>query len=847
MGYFPGCGGNLRVSSFFIANKITKLNDDSLLHSPRFLDCLSFSFSPPKSSAGYVAGQVMASEFPIQSTLSNIVVLVTNKVEGLDVNEDELKAFEISLGAALANFTVAGYEHVLQNYFSYYTLPDLNNPTQQALLKDQLIHNNKTALINIDYRAPDIVFNGSPPEIDNLMVEFIIDQTDKLNPPSSSLKVVYTGLPVFVRDMKIGVEVDMIKVDGFTAPLALVILMFMLGSVRIMIIPFINIITIFLGSFLVMYPVATYMSVASFAPSLMMSTIIALSVDYSLFLLSRFREERDKGVEPLLAVEVMMQHAGHNVFISGCTIFIAFLGLVFCPLDMLSSVGIGTAVAIFFTIGINLIMTTVWLLTFPDFFGSFWNRKNTRKSLDSEINKPLKSLDDLTDDDSTVFSPFYTALAKCNIKFRWIIVVLVVALAAPTAPYAFNYKRTDSVASITPRGSVSQDGFDLLTKTFGAGVTQPINIIMVTNSTIFSDDFFTNSQAFLDEFALKMPNITGSDGSSVRVKQDAILGFVSSTQSTPEFFIKNILDAPPPYDPEIVGFRTLLVESYNRYVSSNNCSTFVDIRLPVDPMSPEGEEWLKESRKVLSDIIIKYKTQSDSVLGQWIAANSVEFYLGGSSVIIYDAIQAVYNYFPIMVLVTCLIVFVLVSFAFQSIVVSLRAVFTIAITISIVYATGNWTYTAGMLNWMHLPGLSNQGAISWVVPVLQFCVLVGLGLDYDIFLLSRIAEYRDKGYSADESIIHGLDKTGHIITAAGLIMAVAFGGLLFSSISLLNECSYYLVAAVLLDTFLVRTIMVPAIMAILGDVNWWPKYTSFCRKNEEVGNGKDKNYLSMPN
>ena len=100
--------------------------------------------------------------------------------------------------------------------------------------------------------------------------------------------------------------------------------------------------------------------------------------------------------------------------------------------------------------------------------------------------------------------------------------------------------------------------------------------------------------------------------------------------------------------------------------------------------------------------------------------------------------------------------------------------------------------------------------------------MAGLGLDYDIFLLSRVVEYVDNGHSTTDSIIHGLDKTGHIITAAGLIMAVAFGGLLFSNISILNECSFFLVVSVLLDTFLVRSILVPALMAIFGEWNWWP-------------------------
>ena len=119
-----------------------------------------------------------------------------------------------------------------------------------------------------------------------------------------------------------------------------------------------------------------------------------------------------------------------------------------------------------------------------------------------------------------------------------------------------------------------------------------------------------------------------------------------------------------------------------------------------------------------------------------------------------------------------------------------------------------------------------------VTPVMSFSILVGLGLDYDIFLLSRVVEYRDAGFDIRQCIVQGVDKTGNIITAAGLIMAVAFSGLLMSSVGVLNQTSFFMVFAVLLDTFVIRMIMVPAIMGILGEYNWYP-YGFLCHKKED--------------
>ena len=105
---------------------------------------------------------------------------------------------------------------------------------------------------------------------------------------------------------------------------------------------------------------------------------------------------------------------------------------------------------------------------------------------------------------------------------------------------------------------------------------------------------------------------------------------------------------------------------------------------------------------------------------------------------------------------------------------------------------------------------------------MAFSILVGLGLDYDLFLSLRIAEFRRLGFSNTASIRKGVYKTGSIITGAGLIMAIAFFGLTLSSTLTLIEFGFMLCFAVLFDTFLVRTIFLPALLHILGEANWYP-------------------------
>ena len=221
------------------------------------------------------------------------------------------------------------------------------------------------------------------------------------------------------------------------------------------------------------------------------------------------------------------------------------------------------------------------------------------------------------------------------------------------------------------------------------------------------------------------------------------------------------------------------------------------------------------------------------------------FYLAGVPADTHDTIDAVYDYFPIMISITCALVLLFVGIAFKSALIPLRSIVTIALTILWVYGFAVFVYQMGFLEWCGLKGLSGEfKALVSLVPVISFSIIVGIGLDYDIFLLVRVKEFRLSAHSTTDSFARGtlelkklfdknsfffilkskkgLYKTGGIITAAGLIMAIAFGGLLFSNSPEINQLAFFLMFAVLFDTFIVRSILVPILGGILGELNFWP-------------------------
>lgn len=253
------------------------------------------------------------------------------------------------------------------------------------------------------------------------------------------------------------------------------------------------------------------------------------------------------------------------------------------------------------------------------------------------------------------------------------------------------------------------------------------------------------------------------------------------------------------------------------YTSDDHYATVMSVTLNVDPFSEKGLEWLKMARVAIGGMDL----------------GNVQVHIDGSSAIAHDAVDAVYNSFPVMMLTTCGIVFCLIGWYFKSFVAPLRSLLSIGITVSVSFGLAVAVFQNGWLRWVGIT-VSVGGAICWLVPIMAFSILVGLTLDYDVFLISRILEYRLEGYEHKSSIALGLDSTGGVITAAGLIMALAFGSLMGSSNPVLYQWSFLLTTAVLLDTFVVRTCIVPILLQ--PQWSWWPRALP---ESQQVADGFD--------
>lgn len=218
--------------------------------------------------------------------------------------------------------------------------------------------------------------------------------------------------------------------------------------------------------------------------------------------------------------------------------------------------------------------------------------------------------------------------------------------------------------------------------------------------------------------------------------------------------------------------------------SKDGISTLITCILSEDPYSDDTVDWLTRTRQQIDYL------EASGDLGNYTVS------LQGGASVEFDAKDAVSKGVTMMMVTTFLCVFLVISLFFRSIMTPLRSVITICMTLLTVYGLVVIVYQ------------QNGGTISWLTVPMSFSIIVGLGLDYDVFLINRVLEYRLSGYDHESSIVAGLYQTGSIITAAGMIMAVSFGGLIFSSSPAVYQWSFSLTAAVLLDTFVMRTCMV---------------------------------------
>jgi putative drug exporter of the RND superfamily len=581
------------------------------------------------------------------------------------------------------------------------------------------------------------------------------------------LTVELAGGPAFYGDVQSVSERDLQRSEVISLPLAALALLLVFGSVVAAGVPLVvggTSVLIALGA---IFLVAQIVPMSIFVLNLATLLGLGLGVDYSLLLTSRFREElaRRPADEPDRvrdAVRITVATAGRAVFFSGLTVLLGLLGLVLFEFMILRSVGIAGAVVV----GFAVLAALTLLPAFLAMFGEHLDRMAIRRV---SARPPAEGP--------------WARLARSVMRRPVAVLIPTLAflllLGSPFLHVRFN----SPDASILPAELPSRAAIDRLRDAFGEGEFAPIAIAVRTDGP-----------------ATAPANLAALYDYSRRIAADPRVSRVDSLVDVdPRLTLQQYqLLYADPNGPRDRFTATVLASTTKADL------TALTITTPFGPNRDEGRALVRELRA------------GDGPLA---APDEMTILVGGGAADVADVVDGVAADFPRTALFIIVTTYIVLFALLRSVVLPAKALLMNALSITASFGALVWIFQDGNLS--ALLGFQPVGFVETTQPVILFCVLFGLSMDYEVFLLSRMKEVWDTTGDNTEAVARGLERSGRIVTSAALVVVVVAGSFVFADIVLIKALGLGVAIAVALDATVVRALLVPATMRLIGRWNWW--------------------------
>jgi len=611
-------------------------------------------------------------------------------------------------------------------------------------------------------------------------------------------------------------ESDLVSGETIGIGIAIIILALVFGAVVSAFIPIVLAIVAIFTAIGLTAIVGQFMELNEFVPNIISMMGLAVGIDYSLFILSRYREERERGLEKQAAIEASAGSAGRAVVFSGVTVVLALLGMLIIPDTGFQAFGIGAILVVFVAVitGVTLLPAIIGILgdrvsavraPLPLTLGLFvvggtvlsltlgfgteiiivsaivmlilsWLAFTKRSSgfaskgifyllvtgvLPGLIGLLLRKYGLLAKiglGKTKVTDPdsptgFWNTITIAVMKRPLISLLAATAILLSLSYFYLDLKIGSSGISALPDETPSKIAFQLLDSKFGFGSDSPALIVIVGD---VGSSEFTTAIENLEKAIIEYDGLQAPD---VRIEPSVDLARLS---------------APIPGDPQ----------------TQKALSTIRHLRENLIPQAFEG-----------------------------VPDDSYEALVGGSTAQTVDAVKITEQYLPIIFMAVLSLSFILLLFAFRSITISIASIIMNLLSVGAAYGLLVLVFQKGFL--IDLFGFKQVEHIESFLPLFMFSILFGLSMDYHVFMLSRIKERYDETGLAAESVAFGLRKTASIITGAALIMVAVFGGFALGDITIFQSMGFGLGAAVLIDATIVRSLLVPSVLRILGDKAWY--------------------------
>jgi uncharacterized membrane protein YdfJ with MMPL/SSD domain len=518
---------------------------------------------------------------------------------------------------------------------------------------------------------------------------------------------------------------------GFGLPAALVVLLIVFGSVVAGLVPMLLAIVSIVVALALLALVGQAFPLSVFATNMLTGMGLALGIDYSLFGLSRYREERLHGREKLEAIAAVGGTASRAVLFSGIAFTLAMVGLLLVPHTIMRSLAAGAIVA-------GLVSVAAALTLLPALLGLLGDRVNA-------LRIPFFGRTAAREQ-----SPFWSRTVRAVMRRPLTSLVLATAILLAMAAPVLGLRSGEAGVSTLPDRLPAKQGYLALNAEFPDETTEPVEIV-----------------------------IDGDPASP------AIRGGI-----------------------ERVRERLASEDLFGRAeLETNRAGDLTVLTVPVrgDPLGQEAVDAVRELR-------------TDHVPHAF-PDRGVEVLVAGDTAESIDESDTMSHWLPIVFSFVLGLSFVLLTIAFRSLVVAAKAIAVNLLSVGAAYGLLVLVFQEGVGN--ELFGFPQVDTIESWVPLFLFAVLFGLSMDYHVFLLSRIRErYGQTGDNSD-AIAYGVGSTGRIITGAALIIIAVFSGFARGDLVMFQQMGFGVAIALLLDATIVRLVLVPAAMELLGQRNWY--------------------------
>ena len=537
------------------------------------------------------------------------------------------------------------------------------------------------------------------------------------------------------------VESDLQKAERIAIPITLVLLILVFGSVVAAMLPLAVGIFAIIGTFAVLQVLTSFTDVSIFSLNLTTALGLGLAIDYSLFVVSRFREELAAGHETRAAVTRTVRTAGRTVLFSAVTVAISLAAMLLFPITFLKSFAYaGIAVALLAAVGAVVVLPALLAVLGP--------RVNKWAVFHRSAAPPVGT---------GVWHRIATFVMRRPVPIATAAIVLLLALGTPFLHIAFGLPDD----RVLPPGDPARVVQDTMRREFPSRESSTIEVVL---------DKTGNPAARGTEITAYATALSRVQGVA---RVDALTGsYAGGNQVAP---------------PNAASARF-----------NGTDATWLSVVPSVEPMSSEGEAVVHAVRDV---------------------AAPAPALVGGASADLVDTKSSLFSVLPWALAFIAAVTFVVLFLFFGSLLVPLKAVVLNLLSLTATFGAMVWIFQDGLLS--GLLDFTPTGTIAVVMPILMFCIAFGLSMDYEVFLLSRIKEEHDKGADTTTAVAHGLERTGRLVTAASILIAVVFIAFATSGVSFIKMFGIGLALAVLVDAFIIRSTLVPAFMKLAGGANWW--------------------------